>query len=301
MSRSQYYRYKSPKKFSDPRTRFDYSHHFRVESPHRRGRFPGRCSFGRSDSRHASSRDRRRSNSRDHKRRRKDFASKSDKFSKSFRPRKYRKFSGKSDRNFAGVVTYSIDEKDRYYTDPYGEWYEDSENMSDSANYNSDVSEHPCVSSVDHHTLDTDEGSRSENEGSQSSAVANEVDDNNVIGTMNSAQVRFDTLPIRGEHYCGMALASHPNHRCSSECRCESHSKASVHQDVSPHGDYFTSALVQAYNRKAAGARAPSSRSTSPGYQSVVDSSGRSTRLVGSASIAVESDITPTIPVRAVW
>ena len=91
--------------------------------------------------------------------------------------------------------------------------------MSDSANYNSDASEHACVSSVDHHTHDTDEGSRSDNEGSQTSAVADEVDENTVIGTANSAQVRFDTLPIRGEQYCGMALASHPNHRCASECR----------------------------------------------------------------------------------
>ena len=67
ISRSQYYRSNSPQKSSDPRNRFDYSSHFRGESPHCRGRSPGRSSFGRSDSRHASSRDRGRSNSRPQK------------------------------------------------------------------------------------------------------------------------------------------------------------------------------------------------------------------------------------------
>ena len=43
-------------------------------------------------------------------------------------------------------MTYSIDDKGRYYADPNGEWYEDTANMSDSANYNSDASEHNNIS-----------------------------------------------------------------------------------------------------------------------------------------------------------
>ena len=291
--RSHYSKSKSPRRPSSSNDRFQ-------SRDHRSGRSPARSSrrsyFGRSDSRHASSRDRGRSSSADQKRPKKNFASKSDKFpNRHFKHRNFRKFNRKSHSNYANLVTYSRDDNGEYHPDPNGEWISDDE-MSDSVNRDAELSEHACVSSANYNKHNTEEDSYSEDEHSQTSGANSEVDQDNVIGSVNSAQVRFDTLPIRGEQYCGMAYVPPSNQRCASGCRCESHSNASVHQNEGSIGNYFASTLLLASNRKASGARSPSPRSLSPRDQLDVDNSSGDTRVVGSANIAMESNTPPTPP-----